>query len=147
MEYHHTDPGNPGFIERMRQRARNMTRAQRIAAKNPDADIRLTMESGRGQGVQEAARPIESAGMERHPYSWHGTDRDGNLKSGQTQMRDKTVPAMVRGFWDADYQQLQITRDGTRTVGGITPANGFTGAMPWHDLHLPIGKQAQREPQ
>jgi hypothetical protein len=71
---------------------------------------------------------------ERQPYTWHGVDRDGDAKSGETIMRDKTVPAMVRGFWNADYRQLEVTRDGTGAVGGITPAKGFSGAMPWHDV-------------
>jgi hypothetical protein len=59
---------------------------------------------------------------EHQPYRWRGVDRDGNPRSGETRMRDKTVPEMVRGFQDADYRELVIIRDGTGVVGGIDPA-------------------------
>jgi len=43
MEQRYTDPDKPGLFERMRQQATGMTRAQRIVAKNPNADIPLYM--------------------------------------------------------------------------------------------------------
>jgi hypothetical protein len=91
---------------------------------------------------QEPQERQQSESMERHPYSLTGVDRDGNPKSVETLMRDSTVPAVVRGFWDADYRALEITREGTGPVGGITPAEGFSGARRWHQ---PIGRD-QRQP-
>lgn len=66
---------------------------------------------------QEPPERQQSASMERHPHSWAGIDRDGNAKSGETLMRDKTVGAMIEGFYAAGYQKIRVTRDGIEYEG------------------------------
>jgi hypothetical protein len=78
--------------------------------------------------VQPTARRI-SCQLDRIPYRWTGVDRDGNEKSGQTLMRDRTLPKMIEGFHVSGYRQLDVYRGaGPEAVhlGGISPAVGFS---------------------
>lgn len=58
----------------------------------------------------------QSASMQRHPYSFEGIDRNGQPKAGETLMRDKTLAAMMDGFYDAGYQFLIVRRDGEKAA-------------------------------
>jgi len=98
-----------GLLKSLRQRVQ--------AASNPRSEPGWELMKIDHPRDAESAQPMESAGMQRHPYIWSGIDRDGNPKSGQTLMRDKTVLVMADGFMEAGYQQLTISRDGVEIVG------------------------------
>jgi len=76
----------------------------------------------REQEYEAAARLVQSPSMERHPYTWSGTDAQGEHRQGDTLMRDKTVPAMVEGFRSAGYRQLGLYR---QAECGADLAGGF----------------------
>jgi hypothetical protein len=109
-------PGH-SYTDRLATRADRLsmwwhTQVFRIAHPRQNAELSRNLEALQREQAAERA-------TERHPkhepYRWQGVDRDGNTRSGETLMRDKTVPAMVQGFRDAGYQELAITRDGTES--------------------------------
>lgn len=117
--------------------------------RRPGEPVRIVKSDEVAPGIY-AVRTAEPEGMARFPYTWSGIDASGQERWGCTQMRDQTVPAMVRGFRDAGYQRLRVYREGGPKDGADSYAGTMGGIETGRDgkpTAWAMASQKQREPQ